>query len=84
MRHFFEEYMSANEDWMCSAVYMNIRNSSRRKRQGKYCWKRFCDLVQEPLGFNLVCTCSSSDVLDRSANLTRSQTCIHNPGHQNL
>ena len=54
MRHFFEEYMSANENWLSSAVYMNIRNASRHKRQGKYCWKRFCDLVLELLGSNSI------------------------------
>ena len=47
MRHFYEMYVSANENWLQSSVMVNIRNSSKGKKTGKYVWKQWQKLAEE-------------------------------------
>ncbi|CAE7370158.1 unnamed protein product, partial [Symbiodinium sp. CCMP2456] len=47
MRHFYEMYVTAGENWLQSSVMVNIRNSSKGKKIGKYVWKKWQVLADE-------------------------------------
>ena len=47
MKHFYEVFLSAKEDWMKSSVMMNVSSKKRGKRSGRYVWKRYMDLKKE-------------------------------------
>ena len=53
MKHYYEIFLSANEDWMQSSVMLNLRHAKKGKRSGKYVWKRYVDLVAQSLNRKL-------------------------------
>ena len=50
MRHFYEMFLSANEDWQQSSVVYNARRRSGKKKCGKFIWKMMKTLKEEYLG----------------------------------
>ena len=47
MKHFYEMFLTANENWAQSSVMLNLRTANKKKKMGKYVWKRYIDLVAE-------------------------------------
>ena len=54
MRHMYEQFISAGEDWQYSSIVMNCRTTTKGRKTGKYVWKRYQDLVDQPLRCKLV------------------------------
>ena len=53
MRHMFEMYITAGENWMESSNMVNIRNSSRGQKKGRYVWVTWQALADKFLAFTL-------------------------------
>ena len=49
LRHLFEIFISAGENWMESSIVINARSKTAKRRRGKFVWKKYCDLVTECL-----------------------------------
>ena len=49
MRHLFEIWTSAEEDWNVSSIVINARSKNAKRRRGRFVWKTFEDLAKEPL-----------------------------------
>ena len=47
MRHLYEVFISAKEDWQQSSIMMNSRQSSSNKRFGCYRWRKFSEIKEE-------------------------------------
>ena len=54
MRHLFEQFVTAGEDWQQTAIMMNIRSRKKGTRHGQHVWKKFELLVTELLGYYLI------------------------------
>ncbi|CAE6966858.1 unnamed protein product, partial [Symbiodinium sp. CCMP2592] len=40
LRHLFEVFVSAGEDWLQSSIVINSRSKTAKRRRGKFVWKR--------------------------------------------
>ena len=49
MRMMYEMFITSNEDWMQSSIMMNVKSKTKGKRRGKHVWKKYIELVEEPL-----------------------------------
>ena len=49
MKHLFEQFLTAGEDWLQSAIVVNTRSRKKGARRGQYVWKKFHKLVEEQL-----------------------------------
>ena len=47
MKHFYEVFISSQEDWMNSSIMINVSHKKKGKRKGKHVWKKFEELVQQ-------------------------------------
>ncbi|CAE7025856.1 unnamed protein product [Symbiodinium sp. KB8] len=47
LRHLFEVWTSAKEEWMESSIVVNARSKTAKRRRGKFVWKKYCDLLSE-------------------------------------
>ena len=50
MKHFYEMFLSASEDWDQSSIMYNVRRRSGKRKCGKYVWKTLQALKDEQLG----------------------------------
>ena len=50
MKHFYEMFLSAGEDWQESSIMYNVRRRSGKRKCGKYVWKTLKTLKEEYLG----------------------------------
>ena len=55
MKHFYEMFLTSGENWGKSSAMINLRSNNKKKKLGKYVWKRFIDLVAEQLGSIAAC-----------------------------
>ena len=49
MKHSYEMFLSAHEDWDQSSIMYNVRRRSGKRKCGKYVWKTLKALKEEQL-----------------------------------
>ena len=47
MKHYYEVFISSQEDWMSSSIMVNVLHKKNKKRKGKNVWRKFEDLVKQ-------------------------------------
>ena len=52
LRHLFEVFVSAGENWLESSIVLNARRKNASRRRGKFIWITFEDLAKKYLALN--------------------------------
>ena len=47
MRHLYEQFITSGENWLESAIMLNVRSKKKGVRHGCHVWKKHSAVVEE-------------------------------------